>query len=149
MPNFFYYDANGQKQGLINDEQLKALAAQGLITPTTPLETEGGHKGTAGQIRGLFAPAPPSTAQPAQATPVSPPPVNVFCTNCGNSVSAQAIACMSCGASPTGHKKFCRQCGVGLNPEQIVCTKCGAGLSVASGRPNASLAPQAKLFNIY
>ena len=64
-----------------------------------------------------------------QATPIPVPlPVSkdVFCTNCGNSVSEQAIACMSCGAKPIGHKKFCRQCGVGLNPEQVVCVKCGS-----------------------
>jgi len=53
MPNYFYIDANGQKHGLVNDQQLQALAAQGVITPNTPLETEGGHKGTAGQIPGL------------------------------------------------------------------------------------------------
>ena len=53
MPNYFYIDANGQKHGLVNDQQLQALAAQGVITPNTPLETEGGHRGTAGQIPGL------------------------------------------------------------------------------------------------
>ena len=66
---------------------------------------------------------------------VQPIPVpthnQVFCTNCGNPVSEQAVACMSCGAKPTGHKKFCRQCGVALNPEQVVCVKCGAGVKTA------------------
>jgi len=68
-------------------------------------------------------------AQQAQEAPPPPPPVDLFCTNCGNSVSEQAIACMSCGAKPGGHKKFCHQCGVGLNPEQVVCVQCGAGLA--------------------
>ena len=63
--------------------------------------------------------------------PLPPPPApkEVFCTNCGSTVSEQAVACMSCGARPTGHKKFCRQCGVGLNPEQVVCVKCGVSLT--------------------
>jgi len=55
MPKFFYIDANGQKQGLVSEQQLQALAANGAITPTTPLQTEGGHQGVAGQIPGLFA----------------------------------------------------------------------------------------------
>jgi len=55
MPNFFYLDANGQKQGPVTPQQLKALATQGAITPSTQLATDGGHKGTAGQIKGLFA----------------------------------------------------------------------------------------------
>lgn len=53
MANFFYTDANGQKQGPITDQQLKALAAKGIVTPNTPLETDSGHKGVAGQIPGL------------------------------------------------------------------------------------------------
>lgn len=53
MANFYYTDANGQKQGPVNENQLKALAAKGAITPETPLETEGGHKGVAGQVPGL------------------------------------------------------------------------------------------------
>ncbi|MGL4943766.1 MAG: DUF4339 domain-containing protein [Thermoguttaceae bacterium] len=60
MPNYFYTDANGQKQGPVDDQQLQALATQGNITPHTPLETDTGHKGVAGQIPGLkFAAASP------------------------------------------------------------------------------------------
>ena len=70
MPNFFLTDANGQKHQ-INEQQLQALAAQGKITPNTPLETDTGHKGLAGQIPGLQfnAAAPSPFAQPAQVTP--------------------------------------------------------------------------------
>jgi len=69
MPNFFYLDANGQKQGPVTPQQLKALAAQGSINPNTPLETEGGHKGVAGQIPGLqFGSTAP---QPAATQPTS------------------------------------------------------------------------------
>ncbi len=68
MPNFFYIDTTGTKQGPVNDQQLKALAANGVIMPQTPLETESGHKGVAGQIPGLFA--SPTPANPfAAATP--------------------------------------------------------------------------------
>jgi len=64
MSNFYYTDENGQR-GLINAEQLKALAVQGAITPDTLLETETGQKGTAGQIKGLFASVPmPPIADP-------------------------------------------------------------------------------------
>ena len=62
MPNYFYFDANGQKHGLVNEQQLQALAAQGKITPNTPLETDDGHQGLAGQIPGLNF---NTTAQPS------------------------------------------------------------------------------------
>ena len=53
-PQYYYPDANGQKHGPVTEQQLRALAAQGIITPTTPLETNTGYKGVAGQIKGLF-----------------------------------------------------------------------------------------------
>ena len=71
----------------------------------------------------------PVTVPIVDSPPPPPPAKQLFCTNCGNSVSEQAVACMSCGAKPTGHKKFCRQCGVAVNPEQIVCVKCGANIT--------------------
>jgi ribosomal protein L40E len=118
MPNFFYFDRTNQKQCPVNAEQLKELATRGGIDPNTPMETDGGHKGTAGQIPGLFTNVPIPAAQTVQAPPSSA--VNLFCTNCGAAVSEHAVACMSCGAKPVGHKKFCRHCGVALNPEQVV-----------------------------
>ena len=72
MPNFFLTDANGQKHQ-INEQQLQALAAKGKIQPTTPLETDDGHRRVAGQVPGLnFNTAPPPFTQTAQAT--LPPP---------------------------------------------------------------------------
>ena len=53
-PSYFFIDANGLKQGPVSDLQLKALAERGVILPDTLLETDTGHKGKAGQIRGLF-----------------------------------------------------------------------------------------------
>ena len=70
MANFFYTDASGQKTP-VTEQQLQALINRGIITPTTPLETDTGHQGFAGQIPGLnFDIASPSPfAQPAQAPP--------------------------------------------------------------------------------
>ena len=79
MTTFFLTDANGTKHS-VNEQQLQTLAAQGKITPNTPLETDDGHKGLAGQIPGLNFPvaAPTPFAQPApqrteQTTYSSPP----------------------------------------------------------------------------
>lgn len=73
MPNFFVYiDANGQRQGPINNQQLRKLVTQGIITPQTQLETDSGHKGFAGQIKGLFDVAQPSLEVPA-AIPIPSP----------------------------------------------------------------------------
>ena len=60
MANFFYTDAKGQKH-LLTPAQVRALAARGIIKPDTPLESDNGHKGLAGQIRGLFASTEPQT----------------------------------------------------------------------------------------
>ena len=153
MPNYFFTDSDGVRQGPLTEQRLQTLVERGIIKPTTPLETEGGHKGLAGQIPGLFTAAPMPSAQTAKAVSITPPPApkQVFCTNCGNLVSERAVACMSCGARPTGYKEFCRQCGVALNSKQIICIKCGSGLTDA---PNCSgmvesISPQAKKLNIY
>jgi len=131
MSNFFYFDQNNQKLGPVTEEQLKELAAQGAITAQTPMETDTGHKGVAGQIPGLF---PASSKQ-------------VFCTNCGKPVAEQAVACMSCGSKPIGHKNFCRGCGTAVNPGQIVCLHCGAAVTGTSGAAaTASPAPSKQVF---
>ncbi|GHT20806.1 hypothetical protein FACS189419_00620 [Planctomycetales bacterium] len=70
MPNFFYYDANGQKFGPVNDGQLKTLALRGIITPQTQLETESGQKGLAGQIPGLSFPSFAAESKPKIAVPI-------------------------------------------------------------------------------
>ena len=64
MANFFLTDANGNKRGPYNEQQLQSGIAKGIITPTTPLETDTGHKGLAGQIPGLFPAAPPQQPRP-------------------------------------------------------------------------------------
>ena len=130
MPNYFYADANGQKQGPVDEQQLQELIDQGIINPNTRLVTDTGHKGLAGQIPGL------------KFISTAPSPATTFCTNCGTSVSEQAVACMSCGAKPVGHRKFCRQCGAGLNSEQVVCTTCGARVSGTTGKATPSVSQQ-------
>ncbi len=75
MPNFYYHNASGQKIGPVNEQQLHALVAQGVIGPQTPLETDTGHKGQAGQIPGLFPmPAAQQPFQP-QPMPLQPQPM--------------------------------------------------------------------------
>ena len=74
MPNYFYTDANGNRRGPITPEALKALASQRIITPNTPLETDSGKKGLAGQLSGLFnAPQRPAAPKVNQTTPPSVP----------------------------------------------------------------------------
>lgn len=53
MANYFYIDANGQRQGPANEQALKELAEYGIITPDTQLETDTGRKGLAKQVPGL------------------------------------------------------------------------------------------------
>jgi len=65
MPNWYYTDTTGQKRGLINNDQLKALVVRGIITPDTLLETDTGKKGKAGQIKGLFPAVSPPVTQAA------------------------------------------------------------------------------------
>ena len=120
MP-YFYTDANGQRQGPINDQTLLALIAQGIILRTTPMETEGGHRGLAGQLQipGIVWPAPPTPLQEL-----------LHCTNCGTVVSRQADSrkCLSCGFKSTGHRKFCRSCGTGISSKQEICVRCGTAV---------------------
>lgn len=68
MANFFYYGADGRKQGPITHAALESLVRQGVISPQTQLETDTGHRGQAGQIPGLFA---ASTTNP----PFGPVPI--------------------------------------------------------------------------
>jgi RsiW-degrading membrane proteinase PrsW (M82 family) len=59
MANWYYYDNNGQKQGLISQQELFDLVAKGVIVQQTRLETETGQQGTAEQIKGLNFPENP------------------------------------------------------------------------------------------
>ncbi|MBC7391408.1 MAG: zinc ribbon domain-containing protein [Opitutaceae bacterium] len=61
----------------------------------------------------------------------------MYCRNCSNEVSEQAIACPKCGVPPKKGKNFCYQCANPTNPEAIICVNCGVSLSTSS---NVSLA---------
>jgi len=56
MANYFYFDANGDTQGPVSEEQLQELVAQGTITAQTPMSTDTGRRGTASQLAGLVFP---------------------------------------------------------------------------------------------
>jgi len=77
--DFFYFDAD-QRRGPVNAAQLRALAANGTITPETTIEA-GGRTLPARRIKGLeFAPADPPAVYPVE-EPVpepAPAPVTVF-----------------------------------------------------------------------
>jgi len=75
---FFYFDNSGNKRGPDNKDELKTLVARGIITPQTNLETDSGHRGKAGQIKGLFS-VPAENPFAAEAIPFAvgantPPP---------------------------------------------------------------------------
>jgi hypothetical protein len=141
MANFYYYDNNGRKIGPINNAQLKALAVQGVIVPDTQLETDTGHTGKAGQIKGLFAAVSAPVPVPARANSGQQP----HCTNCGAVVSLNAAACLSCGVRPQGHRKFCAACGVSLNPEQVICVKCGVAVGGVAAVPQTGYQNNAQI----
>ena len=54
MTKYYYFDQINKKRGLFNVQELRELATRGIITPHTPMETDTGYKGVAGQIPGLF-----------------------------------------------------------------------------------------------
>jgi TM2 domain-containing membrane protein YozV/RNA polymerase subunit RPABC4/transcription elongation factor Spt4 len=57
----------------------------------------------------------------------------MFCRNCGQEVSENAVACPKCGVPPRSQRKFCNQCGSATQPEQVMCVKCGVALGAGSG----------------
>jgi hypothetical protein len=52
----------------------------------------------------------------------------MYCRNCSNEVSPQAIACPKCGVPPMKGKHYCQNCGVATHEDAIICVKCGVGL---------------------
>jgi hypothetical protein len=65
------------------------------------------------------APAPASSAAPAE-----PAPVNLSCPTCGPRPEADAVFCSSCGCHlPT--RPVCESCGAPLLPDSRFCDGCG------------------------
>jgi len=54
--SYFYFDKHGAKYGPVNIQRLQELALKKVITRDTPMETNAGRKGTAGQIPGINFP---------------------------------------------------------------------------------------------
>jgi len=46
MANYFYTDANGQKQGPFSETEIQNLIVKGIIVSTTPIQTDTGLKVT-------------------------------------------------------------------------------------------------------
>jgi len=53
----------------------------------------------------------------------------VFCTNCGTSMSPQAMACSACGFGVGSSINFCRNCAAPATPGQTMCLTCGSNLT--------------------
>lgn len=51
---WYFHDKNDVRQGPVSDEQLKMFVKRGIVTPESILETTNGHRGKAGQVKGLF-----------------------------------------------------------------------------------------------
>ncbi len=132
MSNWFYYDSMGNKQGPINDQQLRLLISEQKIIPETRLETENGHQGLAKQIPGLFPVASPFT-RTQQASPFSVPNPNVpnseyeeTNTNHKSRISAGLFALLAGGVG--AHKFYLGSWGWGIIYILVVILTSGAGL---------------------
>jgi TM2 domain-containing membrane protein YozV len=66
----------------------------------------------------------------------------MFCRNCAQQVSEQAVMCVHCGVPPRAGVKFCSNCGAGTDPLAVFCVRCGVALIPAAGQ--ASFDPSAK-----
>lgn len=62
----------------------------------------------------------------------------MYCRNCGNEISDNAVACPKCGANPRAEKNFCPNCGTATNANQVMCTNCGASLAIAGTNTGAA-----------
>lgn len=52
----------------------------------------------------------------------------MYCRNCGETVSDQAVLCVKCGTPPLGGNHYCPNCGVETPENAVVCIKCGVSL---------------------
>ena len=49
----------------------------------------------------------------------------MFCRNCAQQISDQAVVCVHCGVPPRNGNLFCTNCGAGTDPRAVVCVRCG------------------------
>jgi hypothetical protein len=59
----------------------------------------------------------------------------MYCRNCSNEVSPQAIACPKCGVPPLKGKNYCNACGTQTHPDAVICVHCGVGLQIPVSKP--------------
>lgn len=52
----------------------------------------------------------------------------MYCRNCANQVSDQAVMCVKCGTPPLKGSQYCQSCGAATNPGAAVCIQCGVSL---------------------
>ena len=52
----------------------------------------------------------------------------MFCRNCGNEMTSEAVVCVKCGVPVGKGKKFCPNCGFEHDPEAVICVQCGVSL---------------------
>ena len=52
----------------------------------------------------------------------------MYCRNCGNEMSNEAVVCVKCGVPVGKGNTFCPVCGEETNPDAVICVKCGASL---------------------
>jgi uncharacterized membrane protein YhaH (DUF805 family) len=62
----------------------------------------------------------------------------MFCRNCKNELSPQAIACLKCGVPPSKGRDFCQFCGASTHSEAVMCVSCGATLAAENIGTNSN-----------
>jgi TM2 domain-containing membrane protein YozV/ribosomal protein L40E len=58
----------------------------------------------------------------------------MFCRNCAQQVSDQAVMCVHCGVPPKAGTGFCSNCGAQTDPQAVFCVHCGVGLVPAGSQ---------------
>ena len=60
----------------------------------------------------------------------------MFCRNCAQQISDQAVICVFCGVPPRAGTKFCTNCRAQTDPHAVFCVRCGVGLIAAWNHAN-------------
>lgn len=58
----------------------------------------------------------------------------MFCRNCAQQISDQAVMCIHCGVPAQTRTKFCTNCGAQTDPQAVVCVHCGVALIPAGSQ---------------
>ena len=124
MPNWFYYDELGTRNGPVPSEDLKYLADTGVVTPETIVETDSGKQAYAKDVRGLFKITEPVTKK--HESPLTPPLPAV--NSGGAAISYQGFYYDKSGAKtgllPSEDWKHSADVGA-VTPETVVETESG------------------------